>query len=76
MKKKFYVSVTEILNRVVCVEAEDEHEAKRLVRKAYYDDQSVVLDYNDYVDAEIKVEDNQEDYADAEESGWHYQMVQ
>ncbi len=66
---KYYVSITEILNKVVSVEAENESDAKEIVRKAYHEDCSVQLNWNDYVDAEIKVEDDQEYYRYDEEIG-------
>lgn len=50
--KTFYISVTETLNRIVEVHAEDEYEAIRKVSDAYYDGQ-VVLDSEDYVDVDF-----------------------
>ncbi len=73
---KYYVSITEILNKVVSVEAENESDAKEIVRKAYFDNYTVELNYKDFVDAEIKVEDDQEYYRYEEEQGWsEYQKV-
>ena len=50
--KTFYISVTETLNRIVEVHAEDEYEAIHKVSDAYYDGQ-VVLDSEDYVDVDF-----------------------
>lgn len=47
--KTFYISITEILNKIVEVQAEDEYEAISKVEDAYYSDE-VELDYNDKVD--------------------------
>lgn len=53
--KTFYISVTETLNRIVEVRAEDEYEAIHKVSDAYYDGQ-IVLDSNDYVDVQFNDE--------------------
>lgn len=53
--KTFYVSVTETLNRIVEVRAEDKREAIQKVSDAYYDGQ-VVLDSEDYVDVDFNDE--------------------
>ena len=50
--KTFYISVTETLNRIVEVHAEDEYEAIHKVSDAYYDGQ-IVLDSDDYVDVDF-----------------------
>ena len=50
--KTFYIAVTETLNRIVEVHAEDEYEAIQKVSDAYYDGQ-VVLDSGDYVDVDF-----------------------
>ena len=47
--KTFYISITETLNKIVEVQAEDEYEAISKVEDAYYSDE-VELDYNDKVD--------------------------
>lgn len=51
--KTFYISVTEILNKIVEVQANDEFEAIHKVSDAYYNDE-FELDYNDYVDAQFE----------------------
>lgn len=53
--KTFYISVTETLNKIVEVHAEDEYEAIHKVSDAYYDGQ-VVLDSDDYVDVQFSDE--------------------
>lgn len=73
---KYYVSITETLNKVVCVEAENEDAAWKAVKKAYFNDETIVLDSEDYVDAEIQVELDQELYAKEEERGVHFQTIQ
>lgn len=47
--KTYYISITETLNKIVEVQAEDECEAISKVEDAYYSDE-VELDYNDKVD--------------------------
>lgn len=47
--KTFYIKITETLNKIVEVQAEDEYEAINKVEDAYYSDE-VELDYNDKVD--------------------------
>jgi len=47
--KTYYISITETLNKIVEVQAEDEYEAISKVEDAYYSDE-VELDYNDKVD--------------------------
>lgn len=47
--KTFYISVTETLNKIVEVQANDEYEAIHKVSDAYYNDE-FELDYNDHVD--------------------------
>ena len=49
---KYYISVTETLNRVVCVEAESLDDAIYTAEQAYYDEE-VVLDASDYVATEF-----------------------
>lgn len=53
--KTFYISVTETLNRIVEVHAEDECEAIQKASDAYYDGQ-IVLDSDDYVDVDFNDE--------------------
>lgn len=53
--KTFYISVTETLNRIVEVHAENDYEAIHKVSDAYYDGQ-IVLDSNDYVNVDFNDE--------------------
>lgn len=51
--KTFYISITETLNKIVEVQAEDEYEAIQKVSDAYYNDE-FELDDNDFVDTEFE----------------------
>lgn len=53
--KTFYIAITETLNRIVEVHAEDEYEAIHKVSDAYYNDE-IELDSNDYVDVQFNDE--------------------
>lgn len=53
--KTFYIAITETLNRIVEVHAEDDYEAIQKVSDAYYDGQ-IVLNSNDCVAAEFSDE--------------------
>ena len=63
--KRYYVSVTETLNKVVSVDAESEKEALEQVQTAY-NDSVIVLDSSNFVNEEIELDSNQELYADNE----------
>lgn len=71
---KYYVSVTETLNKVVSVEAENEKQAMQLVQDAY-DNSEIILDSDNFCGVEIGVEDNQSFYTDSEKDGPVYQEV-
>ena len=51
--KTFYISVTETLNKIVEVQANDDHEAIQKVSDAY-DNDEFELDYNDVVDTDFE----------------------
>lgn len=51
--KTFYISITETLNKIVEVQAEDEYEAIQKVSYAYYAG-DIVLDSEDFVDTEFE----------------------
>lgn len=64
--KTFYISVTETLNKIVEVQANDEYEAIHKVSDAYYNDE-FELDYNDYVD--VQFEDDTERLLESYDNG-------
>lgn len=74
--KRYYVSVTETLNKIVSVDAKSEKDALEQVQKAY-NDSVIVLDSNNFVNEEIELDSNQEFYADneKEQSGDVYQHI-
>ena len=50
--KTFYISVIEMLNRIVEVQAEDSDEALQKTEDAYYNGE-IVLDSEDFVDTDF-----------------------
>ena len=73
--KRYYVSVTETLNKVVSVDADSEAEAVSAVNDAY-NNCEIVLDSYDYCGKTVEVEDNQQFYADYEKDyGETYQHI-
>ena len=73
--KRYYVSVTETLNKVVSVDAESEKDALEQVQKAY-DDSVIVLDSDDFCGETIEAEDDQGFYIDYEKNyGETYQHI-
>lgn len=73
--KRYYVSVTETLNKVVSVDAESEADALEQVETAY-NDSVIVLDSNNYIGKKVEVEDDQQFYADYENDyGETYQHI-
>ncbi len=63
--KRYYVSVTETLNKIVSVDAKSEKDALEQVQTAY-NDSVIVLDSSNFVNEEIELDSNQEFYADNE----------
>lgn len=53
--KTYYISITETLNKIVEVKAEDEREALRKASDAYYRGE-IVLDSEDFVDTDFNDE--------------------
>lgn len=51
--KTYYISVTETLNKIVEVHAEDSSEALQKAEDAYYNGE-IELDYNDMVDTDFE----------------------
>lgn len=73
--KRYYVSVTETLNKVVSVDAESENDALEQVQTAY-DDSVIVLGPDDFCGKAIEIEDDQLFYFDYERHyGETYQHI-
>jgi hypothetical protein len=74
--KRYYVSVTETLNKIVSVDAKSEKDALEQVQTAY-NDSVIVLDSSNFVNEEIELDSNQELYADneKEQGGDVYQHI-
>ena len=64
--KRYYVSVTETLNKVVSVEADSEKEAVQKVQDAY-DGCDIVLDSENFSCERIELGDDQEYWREVEE---------
>ena len=64
--KRYYVSVTETLNKVVSVDAESEKEAKQKVQDAY-DGCDIILDSENFSCERIELGDDQEYWTEVEE---------
>lgn len=72
---KYYVSVTEILNKVVCVEADSKADAIHAAHRAY-DNGEIILGSDNFCGEQIEMEDDQQFYRDNESDGPVYQRVQ
>lgn len=57
--KRYYVSVTETLNKVVSVDAESKEEAVRKVQDAY-DNSDIILDSDNFAGEHIELDEDQE----------------
>lgn len=68
--KRYYVSVTETLNKIVSVDAECENEAVQKVQDAY-DNSDIVLDAENYTGNVIEIESDQEFCSDYDDSYEH-----
>ena len=64
--KRYYVSVTETLNKVVSVDAESEKEAVQKVQDAY-DGCDIVLDSENFSCERIELGDDQDYWREVEE---------
>ena len=64
--KRYYVSVTETLNKVVSVDAESKEEALRKVQDAY-DGCDIILDSENFSCERIELGDDQEYWKEVEE---------
>ena len=73
--KRYYVSVTETLNKVVSVDAESEADALKQVETAY-SDSVTVLDPDNYCGKAVEAEDDQQFHVDYEKDyGETYQHI-
>lgn len=73
--KRYYVSVTETLNKIVSVDAESEEEAVKKTQNAY-DNCDIILDSDNFTGEVVQVEPDQEFYVDYEkEYGETYQHI-
>ena len=66
--KRYYVSVTETLNKVVSVDADSEKEAVQKVQDAY-DGCDIILDSENFSCERIELSDDQEYWREVEEDG-------
>lgn len=57
--KRYYVSVTETLNKVVSVDAKSKEEAVRKVQDAY-DNSDIILDSDNFAGEHIELDEDQE----------------
>ena len=72
---RYYVSVTEHLNKVVSVDAESENEAVQKVQDAY-NNSEIILCSDDFCGETVEVEDYQGFYIDYEKNyGETYQHI-
>ena len=73
--KRYYVSVTEHLNKVVSVDAESEKEAVQKVQDAY-NNSEIILDSDNFCGETVEAEDDQGFYIDYEKNhGETYQHI-
>lgn len=57
--KRYYVSVTETLNKVVSVDAESKEEAVKKTQEAY-DNSDIILDSDNFAGEHIELEEDQD----------------
>ena len=73
--KRYYVSVTETLNKIVSVDAESEKEAVKKTQNAY-DNCDIILDSDNFVTEQLELDPDQQYYVDCEkEYGETYQHI-
>lgn len=72
--KRYYVSVTEILNKVVSVDAESEEEAVQKVQDAY-NNSEIILDSDNFCGGMVDTEDDQKFYVNEEKNHGAYQHI-
>lgn len=68
--KRYYVSVTEHLRKVVSVDAESENEAVQKVQDAY-NNSDIILDSENFAGEVIEIEPDQQFYSDYDDSYEH-----
>ena len=71
---KYYVEVTELLKKVVSVEADSEKEARRKVEDAY-DNEDIVLTSDDFDAHDLDFCVDQEFHKEEEERGVTFQHI-
>lgn len=71
---KYYVSITETLNKIVSVEANSVEEAENKVTEKYLADE-IRLTSRDYVDFEIEVDDEHDYYQTVDAMRHTYEHV-
>lgn len=59
--KRYYVSVTETLNKVVSVDAESKEEAVRKVQDAY-DNSDIILDSDNFAGEHIELDEEDQEH--------------
>lgn len=59
--KRYYVSVTETLNKIVSVDAESEKEAVKKTQDAY-DNCDIILDSDNFVTEKLELDPDQQQY--------------
>ena len=73
--KRYYVSVTEMLNKVVSVDAESEEEAVQKVQDAY-NNSEIILDSDNFCGEIVEAEDDQGFYVNDEKNYGAYQHIE
>ena len=68
--KRYYVSVTETLNKVVSVDADSENEAVQKVQDAY-NNSDIILDSENFAGEVIEIEPDQQLFSDYDDSYEH-----
>lgn len=66
--KKYFVSITETLTKVVSVNAESVNDAIKKVR-GLYEGMDITLDDADYIGTDIKLEDDQDFWRESDKKG-------
>ena len=73
--KRYYVSVTETLNKIVSVDAESEKEAKQKVQEAY-DNSDIILGSDNFAGETIEIEEDDQYYKSTDnEYDGYYQHI-